>query len=784
MPDVIKSVGHSGDAVPINRIKRMRDWGAVFRDFTWPRDLPDFGRYNLIYGYNWSGKTTLSRVFRALEAKTAPPDGELTVAVDGRDVSHDKFGEVMLPVRVFNRDFIAESVFPTGGEVAPIFVLGKESVEKQKQVEQVKADLAREQTKLGTERQSKSNAESALDKFCIDAAKVVKDTLRSAGTNPYNNYDKGDFRRRAREMITADDRQTYELSIDGREKLLTQIRSGPKPKLEPPTYRLPDLKSIEQTVTDLLSTTVVSAAIQSLKDDPKLSSWVHGGLGLHQERDAKMCLFCDQPMPKDRLAALEAHFSTEYEDLLRQVDDQSSTIQAAINAATDLLLPNTAQFYDELLSEYDSAAAAVRGERDSAKRVLGAFVKALDGKKSRPFERVVLDVAVPALNDGVVDHLSEVILKHNQACDDFQTRLDTGRMHLEADSVAGNLDEFVKLGDAVRAADAAVLTAAAEVKRLEDEIARLEREIVEHRQPAEELNEDLRNYLGHRELHLKIKETGYSIMRHDTLAVAPSEGEMTAIALLYFLKSLQDRSFDLSKGVVVLDDPVSSLDANALYFAFGYIRERTQNARQLIILTHNFTFFRQVRNWFRQFKGQKSGDIDKRPARFYMLNCTHGQTGRCAAIESLDPLLEEYDSEYHYMFARIYRAATANSETSLEHDYMLPNLARRLLEAFLAFRQPEPHGSLERKFDALEFDSAKKRRILRFLHTFSHGDGVIEPEHDLTRLSEANAVLKDLLEMMKALDAGHFNAMVALTLDRNSGGDVQPIVPRLPVHLA
>lgn len=34
-------------------------------------------------------------------------------------------------------------------------------------------------------------------------------------------------------------------------------------------------------------------------------------------------------------------------------------------------------------------------------------------------------------------------------------------------------------------------------------------------------------------------------------------------------ESLQDRSFDLTHEVVVLDDPVSSLDANALYLAFG-----------------------------------------------------------------------------------------------------------------------------------------------------------------------------------------------------------------------
>jgi len=335
---------------------------------------------------------------------------------------------------------------------------------------------------------------------------------------------------------------------------------------------------------------------------------------------------------------------------------------------------NTGRRDDGRPKKRATSKTALRGERDSANRVLDGLARTLEDKKDRAFERVSLEVVVPALNDGVVDHLNGVILKHNQVCEDFQSRVDGARKQLEADSVAGNLDEFVKLGEAVQAAGEAVTTAKGEVERIEGEIARLEREIVEHRQPAEELNEDLRNYLGHGELRLKTKETGYTIMRHDAPAEHLSEGEMTAIALLYFLKSLQGRGFDLTKGVVVLDDPVSSLDANALYFAFGFIRERTQHAHQLIILTHNFTFFRQVRNWFHHFKGQKKKDVNQRPARFYMVDCMHEQDGRRAAIRWLDPLLEQYDSEYHYLFACIHRVATAAPQVCLEQNYMLPNL--------------------------------------------------------------------------------------------------------------
>ena len=142
----------------ITLISRLRDCG-VFRDFKWPTDLPGFGRYNLLYGWNWSGKTTLSRLFRALETRTAPTNGQVTLSVNGCDVTGNDFAQATISVRVFNRDFMTESVFPVGeGDVPLIFVVGKESVEKQKEVERLKTDLAQAQTEFASARLKKEKA--------------------------------------------------------------------------------------------------------------------------------------------------------------------------------------------------------------------------------------------------------------------------------------------------------------------------------------------------------------------------------------------------------------------------------------------------------------------------------------------------------------------------------------------------------------------------------------------------------------------------------------------------
>ena len=308
------------------------------------------------------------------------------------------------------------------------------------------------------------------------------------------------------------------------------------------------------------------------------------------------------------------------------------------------------------------------------------------------------------------------------------------------------------------------------MQRVDAEIAKLEREIVEHRKPAEELNDDLRKYLGHGELSLDIKDTGYTLMRRGRPAHTVSEGETTAIALLYFLKSLQDRRFQRARGVDVLDDPVSSLDAGALFLAFGLIRERVADAGQLFILTHNFSFFRQVRNWLRRLNWKKRKRKSNRPSQFFMLEFAQEDDVRNSTIQSLDPLLEQYDSEYQYLFARIHEAATGLASRDLEENYVFPNMARRMLESFLAFRHPQVAGGLRQKMKEVSFDEVKKHRILRFLHTHSHSSSMGELEHDLTALAEGPSVLNDLLEMIESEDSKHFSAMVTLVARSGRSG--------------
>jgi len=736
----------------VSRLSTLKEFG-IFRDFTWPNDLSEFGKYNLIYGWNGSGKTTLSRLFRAMELSQTPGMGTVTVKVDDSSVAGSDFPNSTFPIRVFNTDFVRASVFPTGGELAPIFVIGESSVEKQKEVERLRAELGAARSEQSEVNQKQNRAAEALDKFCVDRAKAIKEQLRSSGQNKYNNYDKGQFSADVQNVIQNNSATSSILSDIELTSQLSQSRASSKYPISTVSYTEPNFPVLEQAVAELLSTTVVSTVIEALKDDSDLSSWTRTGLSLHVDRRSGDCLFCGQVLPEDAIARLEAHFSTEFEEFQDAIDRQESALNELITAIDSVGLPKRAEIYDDLGDDLDSAISKLRSHLSENRDRLRSLSEQLANKKGKPFTSLTLNGASPSAPDDSFQKVNDLIERHNGITNDFQNKVRQARENVANHYIAESVAEYSRLRDEHESAMSALAPISSRIQLAEQRIRDLEREIVEHREPAEELNEDLKKYLGHSELELTVSDTGYTVTRNGQKASYLSEGEMTAIALLYFLKSIGDRSFDKSKGLVVLDDPVSSLDSSAMYLALSLIRERTSAVGQILILTHNFPFFRQARNWLTFTKEHQ----------FYMLQCTSLNGRRTSQIRRLDPLLAKYESEYHYLFSCLYKAAKTTESDRFDEYYHFPNIARRTLENFLAFRHP---GTYDNMWAALKevktSDEARKARILNFVQTHSHGPSVGQPGHDPFILGECQAIIRDLLDLIKDEDRQHFEAMEKL----------------------
>jgi wobble nucleotide-excising tRNase len=771
----------------INKIKGHR----VFENFTWPSDLPDFARFNLIYGWNGSGKTTISNLLRCVQMKTPISEGEVDFHIDGNHCPGNSLAIASgLPqVRVFNREFVETSVFSSMlqlpenpvfvqiDQLRPIFFLGKESVEKQKQVEELARFRLGEQQKLEAKIKANSKASKALDDFCIREAKAIKDLLSSSGTNRYNNYDKSNFKDTCAKLGKLDPPPTP--LTDPETNLLKQQKdSKSKEAIATISLTVLDLNQIRRKNVEMfLQRTVVSQVLKELLADAPLAEWVHQGLGHHSGKkyDGK-CRFCDSMIPEGRIVKLEAHFNDEYNNFLIGLDSANYEIVAIKKELAGLQLPDKARFYEHLISDYEKSRKMLDQYTNEATAYLTQIAKALTEKRTKPFEKLNVttfldNTPMPDATKATVavNVINDLILRHNTDTQNFHNIVADARKRLEEGLVAEALADFKTKSVAIQTTEAEFQELHTAILKLNDKILALEKEIVEHRQPAEELNVELRSYLGRDELKFDLYGNGYQITRHGKSAKNLSEGERTAIAFLYFLKSLQAKDFTIANDIIVIDDPVSSLDANSLFCAFGYMKERTKKAGQLFILTHNFALFRQVKNWFNHLPHQGKKGIALRPARFYMIEARFSSGKRNAELKQLDPLLHQFESEYHYLFKQVHDEANGTgAQRGLEEFYGMPNIARRLLESFLAFRYPAESGELKQQLDLVAFDTAKKARILRFLHTYSHDGKIAEPEHDLSILAETPDVLKDLIELLKAEDPKHYDEMVKLLSSANS----------------
>ena len=121
----------------IKGINRIKDFG-IFSDYKSPNEIEGFAEKNIIYGWNYSGKTTLSRLFYSLGNGEVHKDFNNAsfsiVCSDGSTVTEENVSSFSTTVRVFNSDFVAENLSWEGDSFEPILLLGDESIEAQKEI--------------------------------------------------------------------------------------------------------------------------------------------------------------------------------------------------------------------------------------------------------------------------------------------------------------------------------------------------------------------------------------------------------------------------------------------------------------------------------------------------------------------------------------------------------------------------------------------------------------------------------------------------------------------------
>jgi wobble nucleotide-excising tRNase len=193
------------------------------------------------------------------------------------------------------------------------------------------------------------------------------------------------------------------------------------------------------------------------------------------------------------------------------------------------------------------------------------------------------------------------------------------------------------------------------------------------------------------------------------------------------------------------------------------MRVNCEKAKQLFVLTHNFTFFKLVRDWISKKNKKENQNI----ANFYVVKAS-SEVPRSSTYTDAEAALVLYNSEYHYIFSRL---NSLRNQQTLETDdhFLAANLSRKLLESFLSFKFPKNRGNFANLFNVAvsaskKPEDEKKEKIRKFINEYSHND-LIEINEDFVEnlIGESAAVISDIFDWIQELDEQHYNEMMEVS---------------------
>lgn len=129
----------------ITRLVKLKKFG-IYKDFCWDQSLGKFKKKNLVYGWNYSGKTTLSKLFQTLEFKGskqyfANPEFSFEYSDNNGNtlgtITNSNYKEAPYFFKVFNSQYIKDVFISDDMDLdfQPIsFYLGDESGDLDNQI--------------------------------------------------------------------------------------------------------------------------------------------------------------------------------------------------------------------------------------------------------------------------------------------------------------------------------------------------------------------------------------------------------------------------------------------------------------------------------------------------------------------------------------------------------------------------------------------------------------------------------------------------------------------------
>jgi wobble nucleotide-excising tRNase len=752
----------------INKISKIKNLG-IFRDYHWDPNVPEFKRYNLFYGWNGTGKTTLSQLFGSFSSGQSEEHPELEYKIETTAGSYTHKSQYNIPIRVFNRDYITANLDINSGKAKSIYlILGETNkllAEIIKQDELILKGDPEKKSDLGLIKELDLNKKE-LDRRETEKGKIFSNVAKIISTNT-SGVSARNYRKNNAEIAFSGLLNKQILSDEKIAALNLTLKQQEEPTLSEFNVNeiIIEIEATYLKANVLMQQTVETVIIDRLKDNPEISKWVEQGIALHSNPDAVTCEFCNQNLPPNRMTQLLAYFNDADKKLKDDIDLLINAFSNIIISIETKAIQDKANLYGELHEEYIQKCNDFLNHKDNLIKNLSKIKDEIENKKINTTTIMQLQTQLDTkLFLSNAEEVNVVISKHNKKTGNFSDARKVAIIKLEKHFLSEIYDEVIKINE-----DIIVLNEKIKqiekgipddsnnpgIEELKKRINKNKNKISSSGAACDEFNKQLKIFLGRDELTFEVVEGGYKIKRKEKIAKNLSEGEKTAIAFIYFTIHLQDQDFDLKNGIIVIDDPVCSFDSNSIFQAFAFLKNTVKDAKQVFLFTHNYDFLRLLLRWLNYHKTKSSSE-------FYMIKNHFESEKRVAFIDCLDKLLKEHETEYQYLFKLLYSFKSDGTITSVYH---IPNIARKVLENFLMIMIPN-NQNLYTKLEKIDFDEIKKTAIYKFANDQSHITG---KGFDPSLIPECQNNVAYLLEMIKEVFPEHNKILVESFL--NNGGN-------------
>lgn len=572
---------------------------------------------NFFFGRNGAGKSTISEM---IQANTGLTWRSGQTADDYNVLAYDQ-------------QFISNH-FSNFDDLAGVFTLNKVNIETQKKLDQ----LAKDKDKLLGEFGKKNEA--------IDQKSQARADLKT------------DSQTRMMRLTEAV-RKKFELAMTGKKIAKTFCpeveRKQPVQHTEDEIMELYSVAYEKNAQTypllkksneypgkyDLSGASLLSDPIVSTSDTQfarvmeKLGNtdWVKEGHAKYLKKADGICPFCHNPLDHQ-------HFEKELRDCFDEEYQDSVDAVAAFQSAYTSMTGEMIRVLDEnTSSDFPRADFTVYKEKlERLKTIIQNNLQLIQKKVDKPAERGELqdiDTLVGEL-DAIIDKINALIKINNDAYSKKkETKIQCDKMMWEhlAFLVKDEIADYKAKDDAI----------ASEIKTIEKEKGILRQSYLEKEAEAKkESGNTVNTDEAYESMNAMLKDSGfqgfslrkkpgtknrYEVVRDGNKPVKKlSEGERNFIAFLYFYHLVKgsgtaDAAIITSSGeitdttdrrdkIVVIDDPVTSMDSGTLFIVSSMVREMItvcQNnievlhpditgsyIKQIFILTHNAYFHREV----------------------------------------------------------------------------------------------------------------------------------------------------------------------------------------------